>query len=186
MAEDEPRLLHGVVPHDDVDGPSIDLAGRFAEYVDRLEAAVADFAQRRPIGAWATALAGAADALTAVPASAAWQHAELERLLAEVVDEATDEHGPSAALLDVADVAALLESRLAGRPTRANFRTGHLTVCTLQPMRSVPIASCACSASTTRSSRAAPRATATIFSSSHPRSATATRAPRTARSCSTR
>jgi exodeoxyribonuclease V gamma subunit len=31
-----------------------------------------------------------------------------------------------------------LESRLAGRPTRANFRTGHLTVCTLQPMRSVP------------------------------------------------
>src|SRR4029077_7109509 len=28
--------------------------------------------------------------------------------------------------------------RLQGRPTRANFRTGHLTVCTLMPMRSVP------------------------------------------------
>ena len=28
--------------------------------------------------------------------------------------------------------------RLEGRPTRANFRTGHLTVCTLLPMRSVP------------------------------------------------
>ena len=28
--------------------------------------------------------------------------------------------------------------RLEGRPTRANFRTGHLTVCTLMPMRSVP------------------------------------------------
>ena len=28
--------------------------------------------------------------------------------------------------------------RLAGRPTRANFRTGHLTVCTMYPMRSVP------------------------------------------------
>ena len=28
--------------------------------------------------------------------------------------------------------------RLAGRPTRANFRTGTLTVCTLVPMRSVP------------------------------------------------
>jgi exodeoxyribonuclease V gamma subunit len=138
MAEDEPRLLHGVVPYDDVDSSSIDLAGRFAEYVDRLQAAVADFAQRRPIGAWATALAGAADALTAVPPSAAWQRAELERLLAEVVDEATGEDGTSPATLDVADVAALLESRLAGRPTRANFRTGHLTVCTLQPMRSVP------------------------------------------------
>ena len=29
-------------------------------------------------------------------------------------------------------------SRLAGRPTRANFRTGTLTVCTMVPMRSVP------------------------------------------------
>ncbi len=32
----------------------------------------------------------------------------------------------------------LLADRLRGRPTRANFRTGHLTVCTLVPMRSVP------------------------------------------------
>ena len=33
---------------------------------------------------------------------------------------------------------ALLADRLRGRPTRANFRTGHLTICTLVPMRSVP------------------------------------------------
>ena len=33
---------------------------------------------------------------------------------------------------------ALLSERLKGRPTRANFRTGHLTICTLMPMRSVP------------------------------------------------
>ena len=32
----------------------------------------------------------------------------------------------------------MLQSRLAGRPTRANFRTGTLTVCTMVPMRSVP------------------------------------------------
>ncbi len=32
----------------------------------------------------------------------------------------------------------LLADRLKGRPTRANFRTGHLTICTLVPMRSVP------------------------------------------------
>jgi exodeoxyribonuclease V gamma subunit len=35
-------------------------------------------------------------------------------------------------------VRALLAERLQGRPTRANFRTGHLTICTLVPMRSVP------------------------------------------------
>ncbi len=32
----------------------------------------------------------------------------------------------------------MLASRLGGRPTRANFRTGTLTVCTMVPMRSVP------------------------------------------------
>ena len=36
------------------------------------------------------------------------------------------------------EVRALLADRLQGRPTRANFRTGHLTICTLVPMRSVP------------------------------------------------
>ena len=36
------------------------------------------------------------------------------------------------------DVRALLAGQLAGRPTRANFRTGTLTVCTMVPMRSVP------------------------------------------------
>jgi exodeoxyribonuclease V gamma subunit len=36
------------------------------------------------------------------------------------------------------DIRALLGRHLAGRPTRANFRTGTLTVCTMVPMRSVP------------------------------------------------
>jgi exodeoxyribonuclease V gamma subunit len=40
--------------------------------------------------------------------------------------------------LRLADVRALLTRRLSGRPTRANFRTGTLTVCTMVPMRSVP------------------------------------------------
>jgi exodeoxyribonuclease V gamma subunit len=44
----------------------------------------------------------------------------------------------SRALLGLADVRALLRPVLAGRPTRASFRTGTLTVCTLVPMRSVP------------------------------------------------
>ena len=38
----------------------------------------------------------------------------------------------------LSDVKSLLAGHLAGRPTRANFRTGTLTVCTMVPMRSVP------------------------------------------------
>ncbi len=46
--------------------------------------------------------------------------------------------GDGAVDLRLPDVRALLSDRLAGRPTRANFRTGTLTVCTMVPMRSVP------------------------------------------------
>ena len=35
-------------------------------------------------------------------------------------------------------MSALLAETFRGRPTRANFRTGTLTMCTMLPMRSVP------------------------------------------------
>ena len=42
------------------------------------------------------------------------------------------------ARLSLVDVRSLVGERLGGRPTRANFRTGDLTMCTMVPMRSVP------------------------------------------------
>ncbi|HUA96670.1 MAG TPA: hypothetical protein VMB82_14235, partial [Acidimicrobiales bacterium] len=54
--------------------------------------------------------------------------------------EGMEEGGPEVGgpELSLAEVRDLLDHRLQGRPTRANFRTGDLTVCTLVPMRSVP------------------------------------------------
>ncbi len=52
--------------------------------------------------------------------------------------EATTAGAVNPMALAPAELRALLADRMAGRPTRSNFRTGHLTVCTLQPMRSVP------------------------------------------------
>jgi exodeoxyribonuclease V gamma subunit len=40
--------------------------------------------------------------------------------------------------LGLGDVRSVLADRLRGRPTRAGFRTGNLTVCSMVPMRSVP------------------------------------------------
>ena len=134
MTEDEQRLVGGVLPLDDVDGGAIELAGRFAELVDRLAAAVRSLAGPQPIDAWAAAIANAADGLCATGPRDAWQRAQLERLLGDVVDEAAGTATP----LALAEVRALLAERLQGRPTRTSFRTGHLTVCTLVPMRSVP------------------------------------------------
>ena len=134
MTEDEQRLFGGVLPLDDVDSGAIDLAGRFAELLDRLQSALDGLREPKPIDGWARAIGDAADALTATAPREAWQRAELQRLLGDVVAEA----GGSTTALAIGEVRALLAERLQGRPTRTNFRTGSLTVCTLVPMRSVP------------------------------------------------
>jgi exodeoxyribonuclease V gamma subunit len=134
IAEDGGRLWGDTLPLDDVDSGAIDLAGRFAELLDRLDDARTRLGTAQPAAAWAAAIAQAADAFTDVPPRYGWQRAELHRILAAFVRESCD------AAVDVtpAEVRDLLADRLGGRPTRANFRTGALTVCTLMPMRSVP------------------------------------------------
>ena len=134
MTEDGLPLFEGVLPLEDVESGAIDLAGRLAELLDRLQTVVDAFADPKPIAAWASAIADAADGLTATAPREAWQRAELQRLLDDVVSEAAGH----ATALELGEVRALLAERLQGRPTRANFRTGHLTICTLVPMRSVP------------------------------------------------
>jgi exodeoxyribonuclease V gamma subunit len=138
MTEEHNRLVEGVLPLDDVDSGAIDLAGRFAEFVDRVKAAADALNQPQPVANWIDAIAQAADSLTATSERESWQRRELQRLLGDVdadAGEGTSGGGPE---LELADVRVLLAERLRGRPTRANFRTGHLTVCTLVPMRSVP------------------------------------------------
>jgi exodeoxyribonuclease V gamma subunit len=138
MTEDEGRLFRDVLPLDDVESGAIDLAGRFAELIDRLHAAVDRLTAPKTLAAWAATLADTADALTATGRRDAWQRAELQRILDDAVREARVAGAPDTTMLALPEIRALLAQRLQGRPTRANFRTGHLTICTLMPMRSVP------------------------------------------------
>ncbi len=139
MTEDGQRLFGDVLPLDDVDSRAIELAGRLAELIARVGQTLDALGTAQPLADWGRALAAAADALTATSPRDRWQRAELQRILDEMVGEAGDraQSGAQAALAP-AEIRAHLGARLAGRPTRANFRTGHLTVCTLMPMRSVP------------------------------------------------
>ena len=123
-----------VVPLDDVDSSDIDLAGRFAELVDRLASAQHLMATRHTAQDWMTGLEDAVNGLAATTYDTAWQLLQLRGELGDIAEAAEG----STALLGLADVRALLAASLAGRPTRASFRTGTLTVCTLVPMRSVP------------------------------------------------
>lgn len=120
------------LPLDDVDSNDVDLAGRFAEFIDRLAVCLRDLRGPRPAPEWATALGRALDLLTDVPDSQAWVRIEARREIAAATEHAGEVQ------LRLADVGVLLHGRLRARPTRANFRTGELTVCTMVPMRSVP------------------------------------------------
>ncbi len=134
MSADSQTWLDRTLPLDDVGSGQIDLAGRLAEYVDRLVAATDALVGSHPLDHWLRALAAGVDALTDVPPDDAWQPGQVHRELARIATEA----GRTGGDLRLPDVRALLGRRLAGRPTRANFRTGTLTVCTMVPMRSVP------------------------------------------------
>ncbi len=163
-AEDEP--FGGVLPLDYVPSTDIALTGRFAELVARLRTTLETLFAPRPVDAWAAALIEGTERLACAAHGDEWQHDQLRRVLYEVARQAipTVDHSegcperaaangepgataspplslstrPPEALLDLAEARTLLADRLRGRPTRANFRTGDLTICTLVPMRSVP------------------------------------------------
>lgn len=135
LSDDARAWLATTLPLDDVGSNHVELAGRFAELVDRLHVAAEALDGSRPLVEWAAALLDAVGSLTRVAADDAWQVGHLRRELDRAVLEAGElETTP----LLLPDVRSLLSGRLGSRPTRANFRTGTLTVCTMVPMRSVP------------------------------------------------
>lgn len=136
MDEDELRSIGLALPLDEVDSSEIDLAGRLAELVARVATLTERLTTAQPLDAWVDALVDAVELLTDTAPGEEWQTAHARWQLSDALTSAGDR--ASRVPLRLPDVRALLSRRLEGRPTRANFRTGHLTMCTMVPMRSVP------------------------------------------------
>jgi exodeoxyribonuclease V gamma subunit len=135
MSDDSHAWIDSTLPLDDVSSNRVELAGQFAEYIGRLQGVVDSLTGARPLRAWLAALTEGITLLARVDDNDLWQTSQMEREFGEVLATA----GPRAdTLMRLPDIKALLGQHLAGRPTRANFRTGTLTVCTMVPMRSVP------------------------------------------------
>jgi exodeoxyribonuclease V gamma subunit len=133
MSDDSRAWLATALPLDDVGSDKVGLAGRLAEYIERVHRIVGKLSGTKTLADWLDALRDGVGTLTS--SDDAWQDAQLQRELADVLEQA-DCH--TTAPLRLPDIRALLSRHLAGRPTRANFRSGTLTVCTMVPMRSVP------------------------------------------------
>ena len=134
MDEDGDHFIGTALPLDDVDSSDVDLIGRLAELVRRLEHYVDSATTRHDVAGWVRLGREVIDGLTATTTSESWQvnhaYAELARL--------TEADAQFDVTLTLAEVRALLGDTFRGRPSRANFRTGTLTMCTMHPMRSVP------------------------------------------------
>ena len=123
------------LPLDDVASSDIDLAGRLAEAIDRLRRTPTRLVGEHPVNHWLDTIGAGVDELTSVGRSDEWQRGScaVSSLRSRRIAAAGRTCG--CAWPTCAPCSA---ERLAGRPTRANFRTGTLTVCTMTPMRSVP------------------------------------------------
>jgi len=135
MSDDAHAWIDNTLPLDDVSSNRVELAGQLAEFVCRLERVADALSGARPLRDWLAALTDGITTLTSISDADAWQTSQLQREFADVVQQAGSRADTS---LRLPDIRALLDQHLAGRPTRANFRTGTLTVCTMVPMRSVP------------------------------------------------
>jgi exodeoxyribonuclease V gamma subunit len=135
MSDDAHAWIGATLPLDDVGSNRVELAGQLAEFVDRLQRTVDALTGDHALDDWLHALEDGITMLTRVNDADAWQTSQMQREFGQVLADAGDR---SHTVLRLPDVKALLDRHLAGRPTRANFRTGTLTVCTMVPMRSVP------------------------------------------------
>ncbi|MEE6175428.1 exodeoxyribonuclease V subunit gamma [Mycobacterium sp. 050134] len=135
MSDDSRAWLDTALPLDNVASDKVELAGRLAEYVDRLRHICESLSGTKTLTEWLDTLTEGVALLTR--SSDAWQEAQLRSEFAGVAGGGGGGPRPPTALR-LPDIQALLSTHLAGRPTRANFRTGTLTVCTMVPMRSVP------------------------------------------------
>lgn len=135
MADEDARFVGAALPLDDVGSTDVDLAGRLAELVARLADVLHDLDGVHPLGHWLDTLDRALTLLAEAPPTETWQVGAARRVLGDV-RAAGSGHGDVP--LRLADVRGLLDDLLAGRATRSGFRTGALTVCSLEPMRSVP------------------------------------------------
>ena len=133
-AEPAGTSVGDVLPVDDLASTEVDLVGRFSEAVARLGSVLAEADRPQPLVSWTALLGRAVRLLTASAPADAWHGDQVLRILADLAADRTG----GGADLTVVEVAAVLDDAFAARPTRANFRTGSLTVCTMVPMRSVP------------------------------------------------
>ena len=133
----------GFGPAVPVDLPGRDQAERFgtlAEVCDRLQRLQQQLATPAPASAWRTRLEAVIDALCTVPESRAWQRTRVSTTLQELLpdDETAAVAGAATLEFDPTSIAVMLREAFTLPRGGDRPNTGAVTVCAMEPMRSVP------------------------------------------------
>ncbi len=136
LSEEGLPLLQGMLPLDDVTTSDLQRIGRLAELIARLARFRDGALKRQPLDAWVALLGELVEGTMSARGSDSWQLPNALGVLA-ALPQAAGDHAVDVEL-GLADIRWMLDGALAGRPTRSNFGSGGLTVCGLEPMRSVP------------------------------------------------
>ena len=120
---DGPGWIGTTLPLDDVGSTSIELAGRLAELLDRLQAVTDRLSGSHPVDHWLDTLRHGLDALTSVARGDEWQTGQVQRELAALAGDAA-RRGRTLELR-LPDVRALMSERLAGQPDAGQLPHRH-------------------------------------------------------------
>jgi len=138
MSDDDLDLAPGDIAPLGVEGDDIALAGRLADLVARLVAAAGDMKRPRTAAAWCDVLSEVIEQLFEVEAAQQWQLDKLQRIVAEIGDQAIVGSEPATVGLSLADVRRILADRIQGESRRPDFFRGGITVSSLTPLRWLP------------------------------------------------
>jgi exodeoxyribonuclease V gamma subunit len=136
MAGHGQRLFDGILPLDGVEGDAAALAGRLAEYIERIFELVHALDERRRLDEWAGLLHGVLDGFFVVSEDSEREfqviRGQLEALRRQQRDAGFTRPIGRAALLE--RLCPALDEDL----NQAGFLTGGVTFCGFKPMRSIP------------------------------------------------
>lgn len=133
---DGEHLYAGVLPYDEVEGHGAQLAGRLAQFVDRLAALEAGLAASRTPIAWRDALAGVFEDFLAPEPDDETESARLRAAIQRLAETAAIAGYDGTVPLAVARRFLLAE--LEGAAGVQGFLAGGVTFCAMVPMRAIP------------------------------------------------
>ncbi len=130
------RIVHGVLPYDDVEGDRAELAGRVAELIDGLMAMRSEVVGERRPSEWRAMIERLIDHLLPSSGQLAFERTSLLRRMSALWDGATaaENDAPIALTALLPWIESLAEDEAVG----VGFAAGSITAAALLPMRQVP------------------------------------------------